>query len=305
MKTDVLFWFYKDFAVCRERIKSLRTLNDDVSVFALYGGPLAEAKAAENAVHDLVDDFYAYPHEKDTYWKWKHGDQLISSWYSERGQYLEWDTVFVMQWDMLILDPLEKLFSGLKPHEILLSGFRPIDTVSSWWNWADPKNSDILSFKALLKERYDYEGELFACLFIVVCLPRSFLRQYVACGCGEIGFLEYKLPTMAQVFGTPVCHDHEFTPWWLADPATKNAGWREKTLNAVGHEVPRWVILSELADRDGKRLFHPVSKTLPGWMNRRHVAKPLSYLYLAIEVPHQYARKAGHLLKNLTLGRSK
>lgn len=293
MKPDVLFWFYAKFDICRERLHRLRKFNEDVRVFALYGGSLLEAEIAQNAVCGLVDDFYAYPHEKDSNWKWEHGDQIIATWYIERGQYLKWDTIFIMQWDMLILDPLQKLFFGLQPHEILLSGFRPISTVSSWWPWANPKNSDILSFKEMLRNKFNYEGELFACLFIVVCFPRIFLEKYVAAGHLETGFLEYKIPTMAHVFGISVCNNHDFEPWWAENPATRNSPKRQHILNAVGQEVPLSVILQELANGDGKRLFHPVSKILPSWMENKYMVKMLFYFLQFIEISFQSAKRLG------------
>lgn len=262
MKPDVLFWFYKDFETCRERLENLRNLNEDIRIFALYGGPLPEAGNARDAVHDLVDDFYAYPYAKDSEWKWRHGDQLIATWYMERGKQLQWDTIFVMQWDMLLLDPLEKLFRELQPREILLSGFRPISTVSSWWPWAAPNTSQFLPFKKLLSSRFNYEGELFACLFIVVCFPRIFLEKYVDAGHPEIGFLEYKIPTLAHIFGIQVCTNHGFDPWWAADPATKSLPRNQRILNAVGQEVPLAAILQNPTDSGRKRLFHPVYKTL-------------------------------------------
>jgi len=298
MKVDVLFWFYKDFATCRERIQSIRMLNDGVAVFALYGGPLAEAETARSAVRDLVDDFYVYPHAKDPLWKWRHGDRVLSAWYSERGRHLTWETIFVMQWDMLILDPLEKLFAGLQPQEILLSGFRPFHTVSPWWSWSDPDDADVGSLRRLLREKHNYDGELFVCLFIVACLPRLFLEKYVASGCGEVGFLEYNIPTMAHVFGIPVCQHHPFEPWWADDPATRHVGWQGKTLNAVGHEIPRSAILAELADRHGKRLFHPVSRTFPRWLTERHVANVALTFYPVLRMLLRNAKRLRLSVRN-------
>jgi hypothetical protein len=302
MKPDVLFWFYKDFETCRERLQRLRKRNEGVRVFALYGGPLLEAEIAQNVLHKWVDDFYVYPQEKNSYWKWKHGDQMITTWYMERGQYLKWETIFIVQWDMLILDSLEKLFLGLQPHEILLSGFRPISTVSSWWPWANPTNSDLLSFKELLRNKFNYEGELFVCLFIVICLPRVFLEKYVAAGHPEIGFLEYKIPTMAHVFGVPVCNKHNFEPWWRANPATKNVPRRQRILNAVGEEVSLLVILQELMNSDGKRLFHPVSNILPSWMENQYMIKILSYTYFLqiIEISIKITKKLKQYANYLT-----
>jgi hypothetical protein len=284
MKPDVLFWFYKNFDTCRKRLERLRQFNEGIRIFALYGGPLREAEIARNALDEFVDDFYVYTEEKDSSWKHIHGEQMIASWYIERGRHLEWETIFIMQWDMLILEPLETLFFGLRSHEILLSGFTPISTVSSWWYWANPKNSDLASFKEFLCNEFNYKDELFACLFIVICYPRIFLEKYVNAGCPEVGFLEYKIPTMAHIFGIPICRNHDFEPWWRENPATRNIPWHQRVLNAASQEIPRSVILQELASSNGKRLFHPVFRILPSWMENRYMANTLSYFFQFFEI---------------------
>jgi len=302
MKPDVLFWFYKDFEICHERLERLRRLNEGVRIYALFGGPISDAEKAKNAIHKLIDDFYVYPHKKDAKWKWQHGDQMIATWYLERGQNLKWETLFIMQWDMLILEPLQKLFHGLKPGEILLSGFRPLNTVASWWLWANPKKSDILSFKKMLLYEFNYEEGLFACLFIVVCLPRIFLEKYVAINHPEVGFLEYKIPTMARIFGVPVCNNHSFEPWWAANPTTKNAHADQRILNAVGQEIHLSTILRELSKSNGKRLFHPVYKAFPDWLIKQNKAT-ITILYILFsffEFSTKSAKKIVRHVANLT-----
>ena len=279
MKPDVLFWFYKDYDTCRERLVRLRRLNPEVQVFALFGGPPAEAPAARDALGQYFDDFYAFPEEREPRWKWQHGDQLIAAWYEQRGRELAWDSIFVMQWDMVILEPLEKLFRGLQQDEILLSGFRPLKEVADWWPRAKPENSDIREFEQLMREDRGYSGELYACLFIVACLPRVFLEKYVAIGHPETGFLEYKIPTLAVAFDIPVCQDHDFHPWWRANPATRRYPAERRTLNAVGEEVPLPIIVNELAKPQGKRLFHPVFRPLPKWVEYRHMPVFYAHLY--------------------------
>lgn len=283
MTPDVLFWFYKDFKICKARLKRLRRLNRNARIYALYGGSLSEAPKALTYISDLVDDYYVYPYEKDPQWKWRHGDQMIASWYKDRGRHLQWETLFVMQWDMLALDPLEKLFSELKSNEILLSGYRPISSVSEWWPWSNPEKSDILSFREMLKDKFGYEGELFACLFIVVCFPRVFLERYVEIGHPEVGFLEFKIPTMAHVFDIPINDNHNFQPWWAANPATRNVPLSDRILNAVGQEIPMSVVLQELSSSAGKRLFHPYSRKFPRLMENRHVAQTLLSLFRLID----------------------
>lgn len=269
MKPDVLFWFYKDFKTCESRLRSLRRLNKSVRVYGLYGGPLSEADKAREQLAEWLDDFYAYPEDHDAKWKRRHGDHVIAAWYRERGCHLEWQTIFIFQWDMLLLAPLETLFRNLRPGEILLSGNRPLKETETWWGWANPQNKkkrqDLESFRTLLADEFDYHGDLFACLFIVICLPRLFMEQYAASGPPLCGFIEYKVPTLARVFEIPECLDHPFDPWWAGNPATKNPPADQRTLNGVGQDIPLGVILKEAASPTGQRLFHPVREQTSEW----------------------------------------
>ena len=269
MTPDVLFWFYKDFETCESRLRSLRRLNKSVRVYGLYGGPLSKADEARKRLAEWLDDFYAFPEDSEAKWKWKNGDKVLATWYRDRGHQLDWETIFVLQWDMLLLAPMETLFRNLRPGEILLSGHRPLTEIEAWWPWANPRNvekrKDLESFRTLLADKFDYHGDLLACLFIVACLPRVFLEHYAAAGPPECGFLEYKVPTMARVFGIPECLDHSFHPWWAANPATKRVPAAQRTLNAVGQEVSLSVILREAARSTGQKVFHPVSGQISEW----------------------------------------
>ncbi len=256
MKPDVLFWFYKNFDVCRERLAGIRSLNPDVKIYALYGGDLRSALDAERTVAHFADDFYAFPEDRSAQWKWFHGDYLIARWFTDRGSRLDWDTLFVHQWDMLTTAPLDSLCATLSPGHLLVSGFRPMFEVSAWWPWAG--RPQLPPFQHFLRRKYGYDGPLYACLFIVACLPRRFLEGYVEAAQSLTGFLEYKIPTMARVLDVPVCTDHPYSPWWRANPMTANAPSADRILNAVGDEVAPATIESELSKPCGARVFHPV-----------------------------------------------
>lgn len=295
MIPDVLFWFYKDFDTCESRLRSLRSLNKTVRVYGLYAGPPSQAGEARERLEGWLDDFYAYTDESDAKWKWRNGDRVLAAWYRDRGNELEWETVFVLQWDMLLLASVETLFPTLRPDEILLSGLRPLGEIEDWWPWALRKNvkkrQDLEAFRTMLAEKFDYGGDLFACLFIVVCFPRLFMERYVAAGPPECGFLEYKVPTMAAVFGIPPCLHHHFDPWWAANPATKTATGAERTLNAVAEDVPLSVILKEAASPTGQRVFHPVRETVAEWKLRPAHARWLYRVYSCAEFIENVGRR--------------
>src|SRR5579863_8691651 len=170
MKLAILFWFYSDLDVCQNRLEILRVLNKDVSVFGLFAGALHETADAERSLGGLFDDFYAFEGERDSGWKWRNGDLIIADWFRKRGHSLEWDTIVVVQWDMLILGPIKSVFSMLKPGEALFSGLRPATEVAEWWPWleaGDPAvQRDLQAFLRRIELDHNYRGILWCCLFI-------------------------------------------------------------------------------------------------------------------------------------------
>ena len=285
MNISILFWFYKRLDICKDRLKTLRLYNPNVKIFGLYGGSISNINEVKSIMVPFLDDLYIFNKNKDSIWKWKNGDKLIASWYKDRGSQLDWETIFVVQWDMLVLAPLSQLFNMLKPGQILLSGFRPLEEVKEDWIWTDGSNYDnkleFDSFIEDLSKKYDYFGPQFACLFIIVCLPRLFLEKYIDKKTPDIGFLEYKIPTMAKVFGIPICNEHPYNPSWSTRPKLN----QEKILNAVGVEVPLSVILNEYSKPLGLKIFHPVRKHVPMWMLNPRISKLMSSIIKIVELP--------------------
>ena len=251
-------------------------MNPDVDIFAMYGGDVAFSKDAYDAISVLVDDFYCFDIPKSPEWKWKNGDHLIGHWFLERGVNLRWENLFILQWDMLVLDkPLHLLLQNYKTDQVLLSGFIEFDAVSKWWGWSRKFPDDVRQYRKYLRDNFSYEGPLYACLFIVACFPRKFLSKYAIESLTEAGFLEYKIPTMAKIYGFDIYYDKQFEPWWAANPSTKNISNRLKVLNASGIDVGLITIIKELLKPRGRRVFHPYGKSFPSLLENKFVIKLL------------------------------
>lgn len=280
MKLAILFWFYKEPEICLNRLELLRKNNSDIPIYGLYGGSLKTVNQYRSLLEPYLDDFYVFTANEDPLWKWLQGDLMIVDWYRKRGKDLVWDTIVIVQWDMLVLDSVEHLFSTLEKDQILLSGLRPIKEVENNWQWVAPKiperRAQYLNFLKYVRQVYNYNQDPLGCLFIVACFPRIFLDQYSRIEQPELGFLEYRVPIYAQIFGVPFCEDHPFQAWWVdADPVfwAKNPIKRAMNslslrfnpipLNPAKREISLIPIYRHLNTQSGSRIFHPYEQQFP------------------------------------------
>jgi hypothetical protein len=284
MKLAILFWFYKEPEICQNRLQILRQYNPNTPIYGVYGGELATVDCYQAQLAPYLDDFYTFPEPKDTDWKWLQGDLILTQWYRERGKHLAFDTVVVVQWDMLIFGAIEQLFSMLEPDQILLSGLRPIAEIENDWHWVTPKLPDLrqkyLKFIEHVVQVYDYQQQPLACIFIVACLPRIFLERYATIEQPELGFIEYRIPIYAQIFGISICEHHPFEVWWKdVDPTYRAKDLTQRVINRFNlkfnpHSLhntsdPRYSnislmpIFKHLNMRNGDRIFHPHQYLFP------------------------------------------
>ncbi len=275
MKRAILFWFYTDVAICRNRLQLLRRTNPDTRIYGLYGGDPAGADRFRAELEEWLDDFYCFPEARSPEWKWVNGDLLISDWYRERGVELAWDAVVVVQWDMLVFDSIDALFAGAQKNEIVVSGVRPVPEVESFWVWTrrdlPERRRELERFRQHLTEHYGYDGPLLACHFVVACLPRSFLKRYAEMQQPELGMVEYRLPTYARVFAMEFRRIESLETWWFNDPNTEPPPRTDRVLLPTGHvmSVPLRIIRHNLRRAAGARVFHPFGYIYP--TNRREV----------------------------------
>ena len=253
----ILFWFYKEPGVCANRLKLLRRTNPGLKIYGLYGGPQKRAGLFRQKLGNHLDDFYASPFRSSD-WKWINGDLVLLDWYAKRGKRLAWDSVVVVQWDMLVFAPLARIFKGMKRGQIFLSGFRTISPkIERRWDWTRPQGTErgnYLRFLEHVRKHYGYRARARICLFILQVFPRVFFERYLKVGNRNVGMLEYKVPTYAEIFGVPVFRKDLGVAW---DEGRKN-----RPLNAIPREISSAYIRAQLRKRGGWRIFHPYYR---GW----------------------------------------
>ncbi len=181
MNLAILFWFYKEPEVCENRLRLLKKTNPGLKIFGLYGGEQKQAKEYEDRLGKYLNDFYAYSGEKSAEWKWINGDLLILDWYEKRGKNLVWDSVVIVQWDMLVFDSFLNLFKGIQRGQIFLSGLRPLDKkIEENWDWTKEGGGagKITLIFLIIRKRITTgkSGRYVACLFCRF-FPRYFLKN--------------------------------------------------------------------------------------------------------------------------------
>jgi len=248
----ILFWFYKEPEISKNHLEILKKNNPNSKIFGLYGGNQNDI-GQFRSLNSLLDDLYISPFT-DPDWKWMHGDLVLLDWYERRGINFSWESIVITQWDMLIFDSLDNQFSGLKKDEIFLSGFRNLDkTLENHWSWTrenSPHRKDYLAFLQYVKTNYGYSKSTPpCCLFILEVFPRKFFDIYKKVQDKEIGFLEYKIPIYAEIFGIPI-YKRDLSVCWTEDH-TKFA------LNARTIGITEKFIREQLAQAQGWRIFHP------------------------------------------------
>ena len=264
MQLGILFWFYKDPIVCGNRLRQLRRENPSTPIFGLFGGPPEDRERFTASLSRWLDDFWAYPSGADSRWKWRHGDALLSRWFTDRGEALEWDSVFVAQWDLVAVRPLQRLLPSMEKGDMLLSGLRPVREVESWWQWTqEPHRGEYEEFLGHVASRLGPVEDPMCCQFIAMVIPRDFLCPYAAIERPELGFLEYKVPVYAQAFGVPLVPDTCFRPWWPEEPATAGSKRTDRLVHAWGTQVKLPVIWYEAHRPGGRRAFHPYRGIYP------------------------------------------
>lgn len=264
MDLGILFWFYKEAEVCKNRVRLLRHHNPELPIYGLYGGPIEEAGSYSRVLAGLLDDFWCFPEDRSSQWKWRNGDLVLSRWFSDRGEKLSWDSIFVAQWDTLVCASLKRLLPSLERGQMLVSGLRPIEQVEAWWQWTqDEAKLEYRAFRASLESRYGVIEDPKCCQFIVMVLPREFLESYVSIDEPELGFLEYKVPMYAQAFGTALVPDTCFLPWWPEEPATAGAKRTASLMHAWRTPLRLPVVMYERYRPHGRRVFHPYHGIYP------------------------------------------
>lgn len=264
----IAFRFDRNPMVCRARVEMLRRFNPGVAVHGLYGGGAGYRGAAFRAGGKrLLRLDGLYVSRRSGRWNWKNGDLVLLDWFRDIGHRLVFDVVHFIEWDLLLLDPLDRLYASVPPDAVGLTAYTPVAEIGNAWRWVhEPvERQEWEQLLGYARARFGYDGTQHGCLGVGPCFPRSFLADYAAANPPDLGNDELRLPLFAELLGYAVA-DTGFRRRWH-DPD------EDQFFNATGRPVAPETVTAELAKPDGRRAFHPVSAAMRDLARTRGVSK--------------------------------
>ena len=188
-------------------------------------------------------------------WNWKNSDLALAQWFRSVGRTIDFDILHFLEWDLLMLDSLERLYAHVPPQAVGLTTVTPLSEVETAWEWLQ-RPGDRDEWERLLvhaRREWGYDLDPVACVAGGACFPRSFVEQYAMVPPPALSHDELRLPLFAQAHGFPI-----------VDTGFRN-GWQnteeDRFFNLLGEKVERETILAELSNAEGRRVFHPVTVT--------------------------------------------
>jgi hypothetical protein len=201
-----------------------------------------------------LDNFYWS--RRSGRWNWKNGDLALAAWYRDVGSRMAFDVAHFVEWDLVLLDSLERLYASVPEGAVALTAYTPLSLLEHDWEWLT-RPDDRRQWEQLLahaRTKWGYADVPHACMGVGGSFPRSFLDRYAAIDPPELCHDELRLPLFAQIMGFPIV-DTGFRRRW------HDQG-EDRFFNTRAIEIEPSAIASELARPDGRRAFHPVRGVL-------------------------------------------
>jgi hypothetical protein len=228
-------------------VRLLRTLNPGVPICGLLGASGGLGRAIE-AVFGF-DSVYRIPRREG--WSTDDADLALAAWYGHVGCGMAFDVAHLVDWDLLLLDSVERLYASVPEGTVGLTALAPLSEVG---HDCGRRWERLLSYA---RAAWAYDGVPYTCWRAGACFPRSFLERYAAIEAPALCDDRLRVPLFAQVLGFPLA-DTGFRRGWQ-DPD------EDRFFNRDGREIETSAIGMELAKPDGRRAFYPVRAVFRGW----------------------------------------
>jgi hypothetical protein len=253
----IIFRFHKYPAICLNRLKLLRYYNPNIPVYGIFGGDNEEDVAEyQQLFGDYCRHIYTIEHKTDK-WKWSSIDFILRDWYSAVGKDIAFDRIYVVEWDLLLLDSIENLYRDMLPYEVGFTGLVALEKIENSWYWTceEPAKSVWKQMLSFVRVFYNYDQSPYACVGPGITFPRSFLECYFRLNVSELCHEELRIPLFTQILGYPMKDTGFFKGWFNQE--------EKKYFNCDNMFITEEVVNEELEAPTGHRVFHPYRKLFP------------------------------------------
>lgn len=252
MQRIIIFRFHKFPLICANRLKLLKKLNPEIRIFGIYGGGDKDLPKFRRCLNKYLENIFIIKNRSIS-WKWKNFDLALRYWFRKIGKNIDFDTAHIVEWDLILCESLEKMYSEIDKNELGLTGLIDLRAVEKKWYWTskEPSKSEWLKLLNFVKRKYTYSNRPKGSLGPGLCLPKKFIEEYSKAKIPELCNDELRIPLFAQVFRFK-CKDTKFYKKWFNDE-------EKKYFNCIGRDIDIQIIKKERKN-NGRKAFHPFRK---------------------------------------------
>ncbi|MDR1223315.1 MAG: beta-1,6-N-acetylglucosaminyltransferase [Tannerella sp.] len=199
-KPVILFRFHKNPPVCLNRIELLKLYNPDIPIYGIYGGNEEDFRTFDELVNGHLAGVYRIKNRTGD-WNWQNFDLALREWYRDCGKEIDFDTAYVVEWDLLLFVPLNEIYAGINKNELDITGLTPLSSVENQWSWTTGALRDgYVRLMEFVQKTYACSKASFASLGPGLCFPKSFLAGYSAIDVPELSNDEVRVPYICAGF---------------------------------------------------------------------------------------------------------
>lgn len=133
MKRIILFRFYKNPLICKNRLQLLCKFNPQIKIYGLFGGKETKLPIFERILNPYLENVFSLA-QKGPEWNWKNGDLAVRLWFKDYGKKIDFEIPHQVEWDLLFFKPIVEIYQKIPPDGNGLTGLIPLEEVEDKWD---------------------------------------------------------------------------------------------------------------------------------------------------------------------------
>jgi hypothetical protein len=251
MKNIAVFRYHTDVKICSNHLDIFKHFNPQVPIYGIYGGEAADFDFYSSELSQYLTHNYQLASLKAEE-KWRDFDSVLFDWYFNYGKDIDFDNVYLIEWDFILLDSLENAYGHIPADKAALTGLVTVKTIEDLWFWTKhpPLRAEWLQLLNFVRTNCNYKQEPYAINCPGLRLPKSFFEKLGDFRLPILGNDELRIPMYCQITGTEMLDTNFFRDWF--------SNKEKRFFNCNALIVKPSTISAEYRKKEGRRAFHPV-----------------------------------------------